>query len=75
MLELARSRLDDAVRTYQKKLLTGTYFGIGSFVARDISLFDDTHFAIEQRITVCMQPQQGPNDWIREYYVVVNILC
>lgn len=75
MLESARSRLDDAIRAYQTELLMGTYPGVGSSVARDISLFDDTHFAIEQRITICMQSQEGSNDWVRECLLNIDTLC
>lgn len=75
MLELARSRLDDAVRTLQTELLLGTHSGVGSSVARDISLFDDMHFAIEQRITICMQSQVGSNDWVRECLLNIDTLC
>lgn len=35
-----------------------------SSVIRNITVFDQSHFAIEQRIWICLQPKQGINPWV-----------
>lgn len=35
-----------------------------SSVIRNITVFDQSHFAIEQRIWICSQPKQGINPWV-----------
>jgi hypothetical protein len=35
-----------------------------SSVVRNITIFDQSHFAIEQRIWICLQPKQGINPWV-----------
>lgn len=35
-----------------------------SSIIRNITVLDQSHFAIEQRIWICLQPKQGINPWV-----------
>ncbi|CAN9210768.1 unnamed protein product [Alternaria alternata] len=37
---------------------------VGQSVIRNAFMLDDTHFAIEQKITICMQPQAEGKGWL-----------
>lgn len=65
-LDTARLELAESVRHYQAELLVEKHKDIGGSTARDIDLFDETHFAIEQKVTICLQPQAGSKDWVCE---------
>jgi hypothetical protein len=44
-----------AMAVYQHPLFTGTEFKTGNAIVRNYTALDETHFAIEQRISICVQ--------------------
>jgi hypothetical protein len=62
-IEIVRNASATAVRTYHNGLYDRDDGVVGSSVARDLSVFDHALFAIEQKITICMQPPENTKGW------------
>jgi hypothetical protein len=66
-LDKARTKSAEALRTYHDQLYgSETTFQKSTSIIRDICLFDETHFALEHKVTVCMQAPDGLNGWVRK---------
>lgn len=52
-----------AVRDHHNLLYSQDDGQTGSSVARDLYVFDQNLFAIEQKITICLQPRENPSGW------------
>lgn len=71
-LDDARRQSANAVRMYHNNLYTSNEAPGCTSVARDVCLFDEDNFAVEQKITICMQPSQDatkdsvaePKGWV-----------
>lgn len=62
-LDATRIRSAAAMRKHHD-LLHGQDDGqVSSSVARDLYVFDQNLFAIEQKITICLQPHESPTGW------------
>jgi hypothetical protein len=65
-IDTVRSESATAVRTYHNGLYDRDDGVVGSSVARDLCVFDHALFAIEQKITICMQPPKNTKGWNRK---------
>jgi hypothetical protein len=65
-IDTVRNESATAVRTYHNGLYDRDDGMVGSSVARDLSVFDHALFAIEQKITICMQPPENAKGWNRK---------
>lgn len=62
-IDAARVNSAAAIRNHHNLLHGQDDSQIGSSVARDLYVFDHNLFAIEQKITICLQPHEGPSGW------------
>ncbi|KAK3294428.1 uncharacterized protein B0H64DRAFT_433593 [Chaetomium fimeti] len=62
-LDDARREWAAGLRSYHTKL--GVHVpAVGTSLIRGIQLFDEFHYAVEQRITICMRPAEGRKGWV-----------
>lgn len=62
-IDALRSESAIAIRKYHDTLYDRDHGELGASVARDLYVLDDSLFAIEQKITICMQPPDGCKGW------------
>lgn len=63
-LNAARRECSTALKAYHSRISRELNIRVGSSVVRELRFFEDNHFAIEQRITICMRPQEGSKGWV-----------
>jgi hypothetical protein len=73
-IDTMRNKSATAVRTYHNVLYDRDDGVVGSSVARDLCVFDHALFAIEQKITICMQPPLDNKGWNRKLSHSVRLL-
>jgi hypothetical protein len=56
---------------HQVSKLASSGMSLGDSMIRDFHVFDETHFAVEQKISVCMQTNDDGNIFSRKYYPIL----
>lgn len=62
-----------ALAEIQNQTLRGAYVPVGSNVVRSVSVLDENHFAIEQRISICFQPAENGKGWTGKFISILRI--
>lgn len=64
-IETTRREAEAALDTHRHRLATSG-MADGESLIRDFYVFDDTHFAVEQRISICMEKSKDERSFQRK---------
>ena len=64
-IEDLRSEGAEALESHHHRIarLSSSGMEVGESMVREFYVFDETHFAIEQRVSICMQADRGGNPY------------